>query len=208
MSYGPIKHKIKSGEEHLQLKQKNIPFRLLDFWKWSVSDIVSNATRGRFAEFIVATATNIDFDIPRDEWAAYDLITPDNIKIEVKSAAFIQSWYQEKLSNISFSIKPSLYWDSKTNKQSKTKSRYADVYVMCFLFTMNQKIIDPLYLDQWKFYVLSVQEVNNYKRSQSSITLKSLEKLTKSVSYSQLNQEIKDKCSKIKKGLIQKINYE
>lgn len=193
MSYGTIKAKIKSGEEPLKLKQKSLSFKLLDFWKWSVSDILSNATRGKFAEFIIATATNIDLNTPRDEWAAYDLITNDNIKIEVKSAAFIQSWHQEKFSKISFSIKPSLYWDSTTNKQSKTKSRYADVYVMCLLSTTNQEIINPLDLDQWKFYVLSVNDINNYKRSQLSITLKSLEKLTEPVSYDQLNQEIRNK---------------
>ncbi len=193
MKYGQIERKIKTGEERLVFRQRELPFKLLDFWKWSASDLVSNATRGILAEFIVATATNINLDIPRDEWAAYDLITPDNIKIEVKSSAFIQSWHQEKLSQISFSIKPSLYWDSKTNRHSETKSRYADVYVMCLLFTTDQKIINPLDLDQWKFYVLSVQEVNEYKRSQSSITLKSLEELTKPVFYDQLNQEIKDK---------------
>ncbi len=193
MNYVLIKSKIKSGEEKLEFKHKKLPFELLDFWKWSTSDIISNATRGKFAEFIVATATNVDLGVPREEWAAYDLITPDNIKIEVKSSSFIQSWHQEKLSKISFSIKKSFYWDSATNKQSKIKSRYVDIYVMCFLFTVNQKTISPLDLDQWKFYVLSVDEVNNYKRSQSSITLKSLEKLTEPVSYNQLNQKIKDK---------------
>ncbi|MDF1498446.1 MAG: hypothetical protein P1P85_03805 [Patescibacteria group bacterium] len=91
MKYGLIKHKIKSGKEPLKFNQTNLPFQVLDFWKWSVSDLLSNATRGRFAEFIVATATNINLNVPRDEWAAYDLVTPDNIKIEVKSAAFIQS---------------------------------------------------------------------------------------------------------------------
>lgn len=193
MNYGIIKNKIKSGKERLKFKKNNLSFSVLDFWKWSVSDILSNATRGRFAEFIVATATNIDLNVPRNEWAAYDLITPDKIKIEVKSAAFIQSWHQDKLSNISFSIKPSFYWDSETNKQSKTKSRYADIYVMCLLSTTDQSIIDPLDLDQWKFYVLSVKEINNYKRSQLSITLKSLETLTKPVLYDQLSQNIKEK---------------
>lgn len=91
MSYGIIKAKIKTGKESLKFNGKNLPSKLSDFWKWSVSDILSNATRGIFAEFIVATATNIDLKIPRDEWAAYDFVTPDNIKIEVKSAAYIQS---------------------------------------------------------------------------------------------------------------------
>ncbi len=196
MNYGLIKHDIKSGGEHLKFKKTNLPFTLLDFWKWSVSDLVSNATRGRLAEFIVATATGISLNQPRDEWAAYDLITPDTIKIEVKSAAFIQSWHQEKLSKISFSIRPSLYWDGTTNKLSKTKSRYVDIYVMCLLTPINQDIIDPLNLDQWKFYVLSIDEVNNYKRSQLSITLKSLEKITKPVAYDQLGREIKNKYKK------------
>lgn len=193
MNYGIIKPKIKSGEELFKFKQNKLSFKLSDFWKWSVSDLISNATRGRLAEFIVAMATNVNLDTPRDEWAAYDLITPENIKIEVKSAAYIQSWHQEKPSTISFSIKPSFHWDSATNKQSKTKDRYADVYVMCLLFTLDQKNINPLDMKQWKFYVLSVKEVNDYKRSQLSITLKSLEKLTKPISYDQINQEIKDK---------------
>lgn len=193
MSFGIIKSKIKSGKECLLFKSKKLHFNLCDFWKWSVSDLLSNVTRGKFAEFIVATATNIDLNIPREEWAAYDLITPDNIKIEVKSAAYLQSWYQDHLSNISFSIKPSFHWDAKTNKQSKTKGRYVDVYVMCLLFHKNQKNIDPLNLDQWKFYVLSIDEINNYKRSQLSITLKSLESLTKAVSYNELDSEIKNK---------------
>ncbi len=193
MNYKLIKSKIKSGKESLRCEQNELPFKLLDFWKWSTSDILSNATRGILAEFIVATATNVNLDVPRDEWAAYDLIPPDNIKIEVKSSSFIQSWYQKDLSKISFSIRKSFYWDNTTNKQLKIKSRYADIYVMCLLFNTNQATIDPLDVDQWKFYVLSVKKINNYKRSQSSITLKSLEKLADPVLYDQLDQEIKNK---------------
>ena len=55
---------------------------LLDFWSWSASDLVSNATRGRLAEFIVANALGVESGI-REEWAAYDLATATGIKIEV-----------------------------------------------------------------------------------------------------------------------------
>ncbi len=196
MTYGIIKPVLKNGEERLVTKGKKSSFKLSDFWKWSVSDLISNATRGRLAEFIVATATKIELSIPRDEWAAFDLVTPENIKIEVKSSAYIQSWHQKQPSKISFSIKPSLFWDSTTNKQSKTKGRHVDVYVMCLLANTDQTTIDPLDMDQWKFYVLSVDEVNNYKRSQQSITLKSLEDLTEVVSYGELHDNIKSKCKK------------
>src|SRR5579872_3776587 len=96
---------IKSGEERLIYNNQQLKFKLLDFWRWSVSDILSNATRGRLAEFIVATATNMDITEVRDEWSPYDLITPEGVKLEIKSAAYLQSWFQKKFSIISFGIK-------------------------------------------------------------------------------------------------------
>ena len=48
-------------------------------------------------------------------------------------------------------------------------------------------------MDQWEFYVLATEEVNNYKRSKSSITLKSIQGLTKAVEYDNLDQEIREK---------------
>ena len=106
MDLTKIKSKPKTGTEVLSYNGVNTKYSLLDFWRWSVSDILSNATRGRFAEFIVGTAIGLNPEDLRDEWDAYDLTTVDGIKIEVKSAAYIQTWNQKKISNISFSIKP------------------------------------------------------------------------------------------------------
>jgi hypothetical protein len=188
-----IQATIKSGQERLTFNDKPLDFSLLDFWRWSVSDILSNATRGRFAEFIVATATNVDKTALRDEWSAYDLDTPDGIKLEIKSAAYIQSWFQRTLSKISFSIKPALYWDNLTNKQSTEKKRHADVYVFCLLHHDNKQTIDPLNMNHWEFYVLATKELNEYPRSQHSITLKSLQRLTNAVSYALIYETIKEK---------------
>lgn len=190
---------IKSGQEKLTYNNKALDFSLLDFWRWSVSDILSNATRGRFAEFIVATATNIDKTKVRDEWAAYDLETPDGIKLEIKSAAYVQSWFQRTLSKISFSTKAASYWDSLTNKQSSEKKRFADIYVFCLLNHENKLTVDPLNMNHWEFYVMATKELNEYTRSQHSITLKSLQRLTNCVSYDQLHEAIKEK---------NKLNYE
>ncbi|AYN04633.1 hypothetical protein [Flavobacterium sp. 140616W15] len=184
---------LKTGEEKLMYNEKSLNFSLLDFWRWSVSDIVSNATRGRLAEFIVATAVNIDIKEIRDEWGAYDLETPDKIKIEIKSAAYIQSWEQKKLSSISFSTKLSQPWNSEIDKRSTIPIRSADVYVFCLLHHLNKPTINPLNLNHWEFYVLSTEELNNYKRSQHSITLNSLKKLTNSVEYDKLKNEIEEK---------------
>ncbi len=185
-----IKSTLKTGQESIIDKGKPTNFNLLDFWRWSVSDLISNVTRGRFAEFIVGTAIGLKFKQPRDEWATYDLITDDGIKIEVKSAAYIQSWNQKKYSVISFSIKPAKYWDSETNMHKGEPQRHADVYLFCLLKHKDQKTIDPLNMAQWEFYLLPTSELNEYKRSQSSITLTSLQKLTDAISYSQLKESI------------------
>ena len=181
---------LKTGEENLHVNKTPLPYSLLDFWRWSVSDILSNATRGRFAEFIVATATGVDITQVRDEWGAFDLITPDGIKVEVKSAAYIQSWDQKALSKIRFSTKLSQPWDAEIHKRSTIAMRSADIYVFCLLHHDHKPSCDPLNMDQWEFFVLSTSELNAYERSQHSITLKSLRNLTNAVKYEDLNKKI------------------
>jgi hypothetical protein len=108
LSSTKIQASLKTGNESLIYNATSLNFSILDFWRWSVSEILSNATRSRLAEFIVATATNNDIKQVRDEWGAYDLLTPSGIKIEVKSAAYLQLWEKKKLSKISFSTKLSM----------------------------------------------------------------------------------------------------
>lgn len=185
-----IKTIPKSGNEILTSNGEKIGYKLLDFWRWSVSDIVSNAARGRFAEFIVGTALGFKLDNIRNEWDAYDLKTKEGIKIEVKSSAYIQSWNQKDYSPISFSIKPARYWDAATNIQDNKPIRHADLYVFCLLKHKDQDTIDPLKMEQWDFYVLPTYRLDNYKRSQSSITISSLKKLTEAKKFIELEEEI------------------
>lgn len=195
-----ISASAKTGNEKLTYSGKELEFKLIDFWRWSVSDLLSNATRGRLAEFIVGTAMDINPDSTRDEWSPYDLLTEEGIRIEVKSSAYIQSWKQKKYSPITFSIKQSKYWDPETRMSTEAK-RHADVYVFCLLKQKDQASIDPLHLDQWEFYVLPTYELDNYKRSQSSITLISLQKLTPSLLFPELKHSIIEAFNKQKDSL-------
>ena len=70
-----IKAKTKTGNEKLTYEGSETNYNLLDFWRWSVSDILSNATRGIFAEFVVGTAIGLNPENLRNEWDAYDLTT-------------------------------------------------------------------------------------------------------------------------------------
>jgi hypothetical protein len=173
---GRIPQARRDGSERFHSGGADLGFDLLGFWKWSVSDLVSNATRGRLAEYIIATAIGAA-DGVRDEWAAYDLLDPRDISIEVKSAAYIQSWHQDWLSTICFNCAPSFAWDPETNRQSDVKRRQAEVYVFALLAHRDQATLDPLDVAQWEFFVVPAVTLDRRERSQHSITLNSLRAL-------------------------------
>jgi hypothetical protein len=173
-----IIQKPRTGSEPLHSNGQNLGVSVLDFWRWSSSDLLSNATRGRFAEFIVAGALGIPLDQVRDEWSAYDLLAPEGIRIEVKSAAYIQSWHQSKPSMISFRVPKTRAWNAEINQQETEVRRQADVYVFALLAHTDQTTIDPLNVNQWHFFVLSTAVLDSRTRSQHSITLRTLVELS------------------------------
>lgn len=174
---GRLTVKRKLGPERFRDGAKELGFDLQAFWQWYASDLVSNATRGCLAEYIVAQALDADACGIRDEWAACDLCTPEVIEVEVKSAAFLQTWNQRTLSKISFSTRRTLAWDPVTNLQEKEARRQAHVYVFALLAHTNKASIDPMDLSQWLFYVVATTVLDARTRSQHSITLRSFESL-------------------------------
>jgi len=181
----------KNGNENLLFNGSEINWKLIDFWKWSVSDLLSNATRGTFAEFIVATALEIDLLKAREEWNAYDLKTKEGIKIEIKTSAYLQTWFQKDYSEIIFSIKPAYSWNAETNELSKIKTRSSDIYIFCLLKHKDKKTVNPLILNQWSFYVVSTKKINKYHGNKKTINLNSLEKMTKNVNYDKIKEMVK-----------------
>ena len=161
-----MKTEEKSGNERFLLNGIEQNFSLIDFWSWNQSDLIENRTRGILAEYIVKNALDLKKN-DRIEWDDYDLITETGVKIEIKSAAYIQTWEQNKFSKISFDI--------SVNKRNEFE-RKSDFYVFCLLDCKNQNDINPLNLEQWTFFVVETTEINNVLTSQSTITLNSLRK--------------------------------
>lgn len=183
----------KTGNEPFTSNENNLPFNLLDFWKWSVSDILSNSTRGVLAEFIVSQALKANTQIIRTEWDAYDLITPKGIKVEVKSSAYLQTWEQNEYSKISFSVRQAKPWDNDSGKRVKVAIRSADIYVFCLLNHLDKSTVNPLNLNQWEFYVCSIEELNNFAKNQKTLSLNQLRKLTNSIQYEDLQTQVNNK---------------
>lgn len=112
--------------------------------------------------------------------------TPEGIKVEVKSAAFLQGWHQKKLSKVSYNTPKTRAWSPDTNRLDDDPKRQADVYVFALLAHQDKATLDPMDLKQWEFYVVPTKVLNERKRSQHSITLKSLKSLCDAVSFGEL----------------------
>lgn len=129
--------------------------------------------RGVLAEFLVASALGLA-DGVRNQWDAFDLLLSDGTRLEVKSAAYLQSWAHAKLSNIVFTIRLTLAWSSETNQLSSELRRQADVYIFCLLDHREKTTLDPMRLEQWKFYLLRSAVLDERHPSQKTISLASL----------------------------------
>lgn len=148
-----------NGDEQIALDGRALA-TVQDFWRWAYSNMNDNASRGRFAEYIVAAALGCT-EGTRREWDAYDVLW-HGIKVEVKSSAYIQSWGQNQLSRIVFGVQPTLDWDPETGQEGKVRRRQADVYVFCVETCQNQDPGNPNPLDlaQWDFYVMATSTLN------------------------------------------------
>lgn len=150
-----------------------------DYWRWAHSDIIVNTNRGALAEFIVAKAIGSRSEV-RDTWAAYDLETPTGIRVEVKSSAYLQTWYQKALASPAFGIRKTLGWDPETGKYGEESRRQADVYVFCLLaHTGDKTTLNPLDLAQWEFYVVGTKVIDFEFGEKEGVSISQVREITR-----------------------------
>ncbi|GAA2660520.1 hypothetical protein [Streptomyces lunalinharesii] len=173
---GPLTIGRRNSSEPIRAHGETVG-RLGEFWSWACSDLANNTMRGVLAEYLVATALGAATGT-RTEWDTVDIRTPEQWRVEVKSAAYLQSWAQSQLSEISFSIAPASGWDPQTGKTSTDVLRRSDVYVFCLLHHQDKQTLDPLDLDQWTFHVLPTRVLDERCPSQKTIRLSRLQRLS------------------------------
>lgn len=173
-----------SGKEIIEKIDKNV----LNFWSWAYSDILSNRNRSIFAEFLVAVALD-KIQVPRIEWDAVDL-RYDGKRIEVKSAAYVQSWKQEKYSAIRFDIGRKKGWDAKLNTFSNESIRNADCYVFCLFTEQNQDQVNILNVEKWLFYIANTQQLESNFGNQKSVGFNRLRDICTEAKFDKLKAVI------------------
>ncbi len=126
---------------------------VMDFWRWTLSDLRMNTTRSLLAEFLVAKAVG-DPSPLRVEWADFDVTSAEGIKIEVKSSRYCQSWRQRRLSTLSFGRLSARAWSEETGARGAVPDVRADVFVFAIQTCRDCQRYDAFDLNQWEFRVI------------------------------------------------------
>lgn len=178
------------GNEKFTLNGNDLDITINDFWSWAYSDLLNNTYRGVLAEFLVYNSLNKISSGPdvRIDWLPYDITSPSGRRIEVKSAAYLQSWTTDFPSQIRYDISPKLAWDGEG--YATAAKRNCDLYVFC-LYTALTHDVPILNLDYWEFYVLPTSVLDTKIPNQKTISLSSLLKLNPlKTDYTGLGAEI------------------
>ena len=167
-----------TGNEEFTLHGSSAGISVKDFWSWAYSDLLNNPQRGVRAEFLLYSSLKSESPPPRTQmrvnWLPFDVTSPSGRRIEVKSAAYLQSWTTDFPAQIQYDIAPKLAWDGKS--YATEAKRNCDLFVFCLYtaLTRDKSILD---LDYWEFYVLPTSVLNDKIPNQKTISLSSLLKL-------------------------------
>lgn len=160
-----------------------------DLWSWSFSDLRANVARGIVAEYLVARAVGADLSRPRLDFDNYDVLAPDGTTIEVKAAAYLQAWRQERLSTIRWGGLRAGTWDETARTWGSTADARAEVYVLALQIETDPALLDPMDLAQWRFFVLPNRLVRDLG---VSVGLTTVQRLTAAVEWADLSTSIRE----------------
>ena len=170
--YPEEKLELLDGNEVFSLHGRELGIKVIDYWRFQYSNLIDNL--GYLAEFLVAKALYKDEPDNCIGWTLYDLNYREK-RIEVKSTSYYQTWKKDHkiTEQRNFSIKKT-YVDFGN---SNVKERQNDIYVFCVDEGRDKRSSNPLYLENWTFYVVPTKVINELCKEQDSITLSRLEKI-------------------------------
>jgi hypothetical protein len=110
--------------------------------------------------------------------------------IEIKSAAYLQSWPRDRPSSISFDIAKKKGWDAATSTSHLESVRSADCYVFCLYPEQHQETAEPIQVPDWQFYVLATSVIDRTFGDQKTVGLSRVADAVAPVKYGGLRAAI------------------
>jgi hypothetical protein len=165
-----------TGQEPIHRAGAPLQASVLDFWRWSSSDLLINTARGCLAEYLVALELGVAGDVRRG-WEGCDLTLTDGTRIEVKASGLLQSWTQKRLSTPRFSVRKAFAWNRETEAYTPTQVRFSDVYVFCLHHHADKHTVDPTDVSQWTLFVVSTARLDACLPDRKAVDVSDLKRL-------------------------------
>jgi hypothetical protein len=182
---------------------------LLDFWRWAFGDLCDDDVKGIFAEWMVLKLLGIP-GARRISWVNSDIITPNQVRIEVKATSYWQSWKllgEDGVEYPSPLYKPAL--DSQIRfgglrarnavsvaERAASRSLKSHLYVFAFQHQKDVVEWNAMDLSQWEFYILPASEVEQIGgRSVSLPALRSKQAPLNADAFIEVARKLIDDCA-------------
>lgn len=167
-------HPCLNGKESFMLDGQPAGFSVIDFWKFQFSNIWD--MQDQIAEFIVAHVLGQTEPYNKNGWTLWD-INYRGRRIEVKETAYYHSWRRDGMVSAQRTFSISKAYSRYKDSTSDLK-RQSDIYVFCLNTGETKESSNPLDLDNWRFWVVPTETINQACGDNKTITLGRLQKLT------------------------------
>ena len=164
-----------TGNEEFVLDGKPAGMYYADFWRFRYSNIYD--LQGEIAEFVVAKALGKENADNTAYWTLFDIKYREK-RIEVKETSYYHSWNEEgKIS------KQRVFGISKANSsyedenQENKYERQNDIYVFGLNTGNTREESYPLNLNNWEFYVVPTEVINENCGDNKTISIGRIKKL-------------------------------
>jgi len=160
--------------------------------------LIENNLRGVFVEYLIVDILGLGWSVCDGSWNSWDIDGPNATRLEVKSSAYIQSWYnwsvsqgREGISVPRFDIaERKSFWDGESEVEFKGLGRAAHLYIFALHAEKDPEVADHRVPEQWNFYIVKSETL---PVGQKSIGLSGIQKLSKPVSADNLLNEVNSK---------------
>lgn len=178
-----------TGEEKFSLNGMELEMSMLDLWQFKYSNIYN--MQEVIAEYIVAKALEKEQADNDAYWTLWD-IDYRGKRIEVKETSYYHSF--NKPGKIS---RQRVFGITKANSnyeyegEENRYERQNDIYVFCLNLGETAETSNPLNLDNWEFYIVPTNTINNNCGNNKTISLGRIKGMGfQAVKFNQIKKQI------------------
>ena len=132
----------------------------------------------------------------KNGWTLWD-INYRGQRIEVKETAYYHSWSNDGKVSAQRTFSISKAYTIYKESESGPKRRQCDIYVFCLNTGETKESSNPLFLDNWRFWVVPTETINRACGDHKTISLGRLQKLANSkngIGYDEIKTAVDRYC--------------